>query len=178
MLTGSIDQQLLGILEEWNYSNKSKIYPGECSGINGSLGDIWPSLTKNDTIPVFAPDVCTLLHLQYDNMTEFEGLTGKRFISTAAMLDNGTNVPSRACYCEGNECQPSGVLNVSHCKFGAPVFISLPHFYLADETYINAVDGLEPHKDKHEFFIVVQPVRKFYLYLQQIINVILLFILY
>ncbi|XP_034950523.1 protein croquemort-like isoform X2 [Chelonus insularis] len=146
-----------GILQEWNYSNKSKYFPGQCGHINGTLGDLWPVLPDNATVPVFAPDVCTLLNLEYHNTSEHNGLIGKKFISTSRMFDNGTKVPSRACYCQGVECQPSGTLNVSSCKFNAPAFVSLPHFNLADESYINAVTGLKPDQEKHQFYMVVQP---------------------
>lgn len=59
MWTGEDDMSKLGLLSEWNYSNKSMIYPGTCSMINGSLGDLWPSLNEADTASVFAPDACT-----------------------------------------------------------------------------------------------------------------------
>ena len=77
------------------------------------------------------------------------------------MFDNGTKVASRKCYCEGMECQPSGTLNVSSCKFGAPAFVSSPHFYLADESYRQNISGMNPKKEDHEFVLVVQPVSFF-----------------
>ncbi|XP_057325256.1 protein croquemort-like isoform X2 [Microplitis mediator] len=157
MLTGSSGLWNTGIIQQWNYSNKSKIFKHECGSINGTLGDIWPTNAENKSVNIFAPDVCTLLNLDYSEQQEHEGLVGKKYVSTARMLDNGTDVPSRACYCQDVECQPSGALNVSSCKFGAPAFISLPHFYLADPSYLNAVDGLSPSKDKHEFSMLVEP---------------------
>ena len=96
--------------------------------------------------------------LRYNMPTEYNGLTGNQFLSTKDMLDNGTNVPSRACYCKDVECQPSGTFNVSMCKFGAPAFISSPHFYLADESYRSAIDGMNPRKEDHQFSMVVEPV--------------------
>lgn len=51
----------------------------------------------------------------------------------------------------------SGVMNVSACRFGAPVFISFPHFYAADPYYLQFVDGLKPNKSKHEFHITMEP---------------------
>lgn len=74
------------------------------------------------------------------------------------MLDNGENVPSRQCYCLNGDCGPSGTLNISSCKFGAPAFVSMPHFYLADPSYVEAVTGLSPNKDKHELSVVLEPV--------------------
>lgn len=88
------------------------------------------------------------------------GLTGTKYISDADMLDNGTKVPSRKCYCKDVDCLPSGVLNVSKCKFGAPAFVSSPHFYLADETFRQNISGMNPKKENHEFTLIVQPVSK------------------
>lgn len=79
------------------------------------------------------------------------------------MLDNGDNVKSRKCYCMNEKCQPSGVLDVSRCKYGAPAFISLPHFYLADDSYGEAVKGLKPSEEKHESFVIIEPVSIFYI---------------
>lgn len=157
MWTGEDDMNKIGVLSEWNYKNKSTIYPDTCSKINGSLGDLWPSLNNANTASVFAPDACTLVELRYNGTSEMEGLTGRKYISTPEMFDNGTNVPSRSCYCKNIDCQPSGLLNVSECKFGAPAFLSSPHFYQADKSYLEAVDGLNPLKEKHEFNIVIEP---------------------
>lgn len=92
--------------------------------------------------------------------SDWLGLTGTKFVSDADMLDNGSRVSSRECYCKDVECMPSGVLNVSSCKYGAPAFVSLPHFYLADETYRKNISGMNPKKEEHEFTLIVQPVNK------------------
>lgn len=102
------------------------------------------------------------LTLEEDGIINYAGLEGKKFVSTVKMLDNGTKVPSRKCYC-GKECQPSGTLDVSSCKFGAPAFVSLPHFYLADESYRSSLSGLDPNETDHEFYIVIEPV-SFYIF--------------
>lgn len=41
----------------------------------------------------------------------------------------------------------------------SPILLSFPHFYLADESFRLAVDGISPpEKEKHQLFIDVQPV--------------------
>lgn len=42
-------------------------------------------------------------------------------------------------------------------RFGAPLFVSYPHFYLADPVYVNAVTGIHPNKTKHEMYIALEP---------------------
>lgn len=41
---------------------------------------------------------------------------------------------------------------------GAPVYISNPHFYLADPKLLDAVEGLKPNKSIHESYFKIQPV--------------------
>lgn len=98
------------------------------------------------------------LDLTYENTTKIEGLTGNKYIGNKDMLDNGESVPSRKCYCPNGNCGPSGTLNISSCKFGAPAFVSMPHFYLADPSYTKDITGMSPDKKKHELFIVLEPV--------------------
>ena len=99
----------------------------------------------------------------YDNKIDFMGVTGEKFISHKNILDNGTNVPSRKCYCENTECVPSGALNVSLCKYGAPAFISLPHFYLGDPSYRQSIIGMKPDEKKHGTYLIIEPVKVLYL---------------
>lgn len=74
------------------------------------------------------------------------------------MLDNGKSVLSRRCYCNNEHCEPSGALNISSCKFDAPAFVSMPHFYLADPSYLMNITGMSPNKTKHELTVVLEPV--------------------
>lgn len=98
------------------------------------------------------------LDVSYENTTNIQGITGNKYIGTRYMLDNGQSVPSRRCYCTDGHCEPSGALNVSSCKFGAPAFISMPHFYLADPSYAKNITGMSPSKEKHELMLVLEPV--------------------
>lgn len=72
--------------------------------------------------------------------------------------------PDNECYCMANEnmkCFKSGVMNMEPCKreAQAPLALSMPHFYQADESFTNAVHGLKPEKEKHEFYMDI--VQKF-----------------
>jgi scavenger receptor class B protein 1 len=157
MLTGANNLYDMGIMKEWNYSNRSRNYADSCGDIRGTMGDFWPPLVNNKTVSIFIPDICTSLDLVYENETNFQGLTGNKYIGNENMLDNGESVPSRQCYCPNGDCGPSGTLNISSCKFGAPAFVSMPHFYLADPSYREDITGMSPNKEKHELRIVLEP---------------------
>ncbi|EFN81088.1 protein croquemort [Harpegnathos saltator] len=60
------------------------------------------------------------------------------------------------CYCNG-ECTPSGLINVSSCRYGAPVFMSLPHFHKTDPSLLNQIEGLNPNDGDYDFSITLEP---------------------
>ncbi|XP_011866286.1 PREDICTED: protein croquemort-like isoform X2 [Vollenhovia emeryi] len=157
MLTGATDLHKMGILQEWNYSNRTNNYEGSCGNIRGGLGDLWPPLEDNKTVSIFIPDICTTLDFAFENTMQYQGITGNRYVGTKDMLDNGESVPSRQCYCPNGNCGPSGALNISSCKFNAPAYVSMPHFYLADPSYAENITGMYPDKEKHELSIVLEP---------------------
>lgn len=41
---------------------------------------------------------------------------------------------------------------------GAPIVVSFPHFYQADEEYINAIEGMNPNEEEHETYLDINPV--------------------
>lgn len=52
---------------------------------------------------------------------------------------------------------PNGVFTLAPCKFNAPIYMSMPHFLDADPYFTSHVNGLEPDKNKHEFFVDLEP---------------------
>ncbi|XP_014229611.1 protein croquemort-like [Trichogramma pretiosum] len=156
MNTGISDFYDMGMVREWKYKNTSASYPN-CGHIRGSIGDLWPPLKNNKTLSVFSPDICTSLNLKAKGTSTWLDVTGSKYVSDEDTFDNGAKVDSMKCYCQGRDCQPSGTLNISSCKFGAPAFVSLPHFYLADKSYAEKISGMNPDEDKHEFQLVIHP---------------------
>ncbi|XP_072760757.1 protein croquemort isoform X1 [Anoplolepis gracilipes] len=156
MLTGLTNLYDMGLVKEWNFKNRTNHYEGSCGIIDGTNGDFWPPLLNNSTVSIFIPDICTSVKLSYTNITTFQSLTGNEYIGDDKMFDNGKNVPSRQCYCPNGDCGPSGALNISSCKYGAPAFVSMPHFYLADPSYTNNISGMLPTRE-HQTSIIIEP---------------------
>jgi len=44
-------------------------------------------------------------------------------------------------------------------RWGAPAYISFPHFYHADPYYRKAVIGMNPSENRHQMYIDIEPVR-------------------
>jgi scavenger receptor class B protein 1 len=87
------------------------------------------------------------------------------------VFDNGTKYPEQRCFCAKSqlfgttdisasveECVASGVRSISKCRWGAPAFISFPHFYTADPSYLSSIRGLNPNQSLHELYMVIEPV--------------------
>lgn len=157
MLTGSTNLYDMGLNKEWNFKNRTDYYKSSCGMIDGTNGDLMPPLLNNNTISLFIPDICTSLKLSYANTATFQSLTGSKYIGDDKMFDNGKKVPSRQCFCPNGDCGPSGTLNISSCKYGAPAFVSMPHFYLADPSYRDAIDGMLPDQEKHQISMIIEP---------------------
>ncbi|XP_058803575.1 protein croquemort-like [Phymastichus coffea] len=60
------------------------------------------------------------------------------------------------CFCNG-ECSPSGIINVTSCRYGAPGFISLPHFHKGDPVLRDQFIGLNPKEESHSFYLTLEP---------------------
>lgn len=155
--TGVDDIFKIGSMAEWNYKPRTDFFAGHCGMLNGSAGEFYPpGLTKDTPIQLFTPDMCRSLPLDFEQEVEVAGIRGYKYAGGPRTVDNGTDFPETACFSAG-EIVPSGVLNISSCRFGTPVFMSFPHFYGADEYYLNQVDGLNPDKSKHQLYMTMEP---------------------
>ncbi|BFF95493.1 protein peste [Drosophila madeirensis] len=155
--TGRQDFNKLGQIARWRYNNVTDSSP-RCR-LKGSAGEFHPiPLVKGRNISYFLPDICRELEVDYVGTTIFEGVLGYVYKGSARNVANGTDNPQNSCYCQDN-CQEvrSGLLNISSCWYGAPVFASYPHFYQADSYYVDHVDGMKPDKDRHELFVILEP---------------------
>lgn len=149
---------MLGKMGEWNYKPRTDFFEGTCGMLNGSAGEFYPpGLSKERPIELFTPDMCRSLPLDFEEEVTIHGLKAYKYSGDRRAIDNGTLYPETACFSAG-EIVPSGVLNISSCRFGTPVFVSFPHYYGADPFYLDQVEGLSPSKDKHQFYMSMEPV--------------------
>lgn len=161
MYTGRNNIKTLAMLTSWNGHSSVSFYKNGCGMFNGTTGELWPlHLELNETISVFVPDICRSIPLMYHDEPNFYSIKSKRWIGDSRVFDNGNNYPDTSCFCTNQiENCPDldvGVMNLSDCHYGAPAFVSFPHFYLANESYLNALDGLHPNRDEHEFSIALE----------------------
>jgi len=145
----------------------------ECDQVGGQDGGtLYPGTKKTDNLEMFISLMCRKINLQYEKDVQYDELNSLRFVPPANALgsaddtDPKTKNEANKCYCmkeEGFDCFKSGVLNMAPCKTrsdlpkGAPIALSYPHFYQADAQYLNAVEGLKPNKEKHQFYVDISP---------------------
>jgi len=143
-------------------------------GIDG--GTMPPGILKDQSMDMFISLMCRRLDLVYEKEVEHSGIPGLRYIPPPNAMGSHDDPDEKArnvnneCYClkdEGFSCFKSGVLNMAPCKrsedlpLGAPIALSYPHFYQADPSFLDAVDGLSPDKEKHQFYVDVEPTYGF-----------------
>ncbi len=103
---------------------------------------------------------------------DYSGVRTLRFIPPRNVLgahddpDSSMRNSDNDCYCLAEhkyKCFKSGLLNLGPSQrrqddeLRPPVALSLPHFYNADPSYVEAVEGMRPSKATHEFFLDIVP---------------------
>lgn len=131
----------------------------ECNRVDGSDGTKFPPplVKPGARLIIYQRDICRRVLLDaHETVTVFGNVPAIRFRPPPDLLDSGDDNPDNACYCVPSTydvCQPSGVMDTSHCKRNAPIYASFPHFYLGDPILRDAVDGLEPNPEKHSIHL-------------------------
>lgn len=153
--TGVGDMSQFDQVVKFNNLTEFPFNRGECRRLKGSAGEFFPPRYPIDkSLHLFTPDMCRSFPYDYEKDIILRDIRGNRFAAGLRAIDNGTLYPENKCYPQG---MPSGVMNISVCNFDQPIFISYPHFYLADPSYLEAVEGLSPNKEKHESYITLEP---------------------
>jgi len=157
VFTGADDITKLGQIDFWNYVKEVSCWPKWCAKINGSNGEqFYPGRDPFEPLTIFAPDLMRSISLEYDRGVDIMGVPGNRYRSGPGLLANGTDNPHNSCFDPPGGIA-SGLLNISTCRFGAPAFLSQPHFLHADQSYLDAVEGLNPSVEDHSAFITINP---------------------
>ncbi|GFO09155.1 scavenger receptor class b, member 2 [Plakobranchus ocellatus] len=155
----SIDH--FGEIQFWNGMRKLNYWNSEiANAINGSDGTIYPPWTeKSETKYLFSSDLCRSLGLTYSDEVTVKGIPLYKFVAPDIMFGNVSTNPYNAGFCTppGN-CLPAGLLNVSACRSGSPIVMSMPNFLGCDESVQNYVEGIRPIREDHESHIDVEPI--------------------
>lgn len=83
------------------------------------------------------------------------GISADRYDLSDSAYDSSQE--NSTCFNVENEKPVFGLQNISPCQYGAPVYVSNPHFYKTSPELLEAVEGLTPEKEKHESYLIIQP---------------------
>ncbi|GFY71766.1 scavenger receptor class B member 1 [Trichonephila inaurata madagascariensis] len=157
--TGKYDHSQVNIIKTWKGQTKLNYWKGDtCNVLNCTNGEVGPPLTEGQTkYTFFQPLACRTFTFEYEGDHNIFGTKVKRFQNTRRLFGNLKDNPDNYCYVK-DEDLPTGVLDISACQFNAPVYLSFPHFYLADTSYLYKMDGLSPIEELHKSYVDVNPI--------------------
>lgn len=127
--TGVNNISKIGQINNWNYHPRTEFFEGKCGELFGSAGDFFPpNIQKDNSVFLFSPEMCRSLEMQFDEDLTIKGVKVMKFSGGPKTVDNGTLYPENQCYCNG-DCVPSGLLNVSSCRFGSECLMDIHNNY-------------------------------------------------
>ncbi|XP_076643032.1 scavenger receptor class B member 1 [Halictus rubicundus] len=163
MRTGVDDIENIGLIEQVNGMRYRKVWGDEeCDRVYGTDGSMfpphWVERPDNATVDVYATDVCRRIPFEFERREYSNGIPTYRFQIPSNFFT--TTPDENSCFCpkESNDnasrrCPPAGMFNVSTCRFGSPLLVSFPHFYAADKSLFDEIDGLTPTREHRESYI-------------------------
>ncbi|XP_015787873.1 platelet glycoprotein 4 [Tetranychus urticae] len=177
--TGEDDINLLNVLESHNGANALRYWSSaECNSFSGSTkSEVRPPLKPTTReLRMFNAEICRVLKLvkSQSHLTP-HGIHAERFVLDSSFYSNSVDYPPNSCYDIKRPARPpsilsirssyllrmdplpSGIMDLGPCKYGAPIYLSNPHFLDADPIYASTVEGLKPNRSKHSFWIDVEP---------------------
>jgi len=147
--------------------------PGICHDIIGTDGlGYAPNVDKDADVWLFNDQLCRSIWLSYQGEVDVGGIKTYQFSPNPSVFSMSN--PDNYCYCPkvskcavANEeddtwdmsaCEicKDGILSLQGCQ-GAPVVMSTPHFLDADPTLAEAIDGINPDREKHVTYLNLEP---------------------
>ncbi|XP_009461189.1 PREDICTED: platelet glycoprotein 4 isoform X3 [Nipponia nippon] len=164
--TGKEDIKKTAIIESYKNKRNLSYWEGHCDLVNGTDGASFPPFVKKDQIlRFFSSDICRSIYGVFQGKQDVKGISLYRFTVPREAFASPAEVKDNYCFCTdeviSKNCTIAGVLDISACKAGKPVFISLPHFLHASDSVLNDVEGLSPNEKEHETFLDVEPITGF-----------------
>ncbi|XP_060100645.1 platelet glycoprotein 4 [Heteronotia binoei] len=151
-----------------SYKNKSTLsfWEGPCDMVNGTDGASFPPFVKrDDVLQFFSSDICRSIYGEFDSDQVVKGIPLYRFIVPPGAFASPLINPDNICFCLdkviSKNCTIAGALDISTCKQGKPVVISLPHFLYASEDIKEGVEGMNPNKEEHMTYLDIEPTTGF-----------------
>ncbi|THD22043.1 Lysosome membrane protein 2 (Lysosome membrane protein II) [Fasciola hepatica] len=128
----------------------------QANQINGTDGTLFhPFLKSDEGIYIFAPDICRSIYFTPRSVINVHGIAAVKYLPMEDTFDSPLeNTKNRGFCIHWPYCTKTGVLDMSTCQPGAPIFISMPHLVNADKSYLGAIEGLHPSEEFNTTFYI------------------------
>uniref|UniRef100_A0A2I3HP34 Platelet glycoprotein 4 n=1 Tax=Nomascus leucogenys TaxID=61853 RepID=A0A2I3HP34_NOMLE len=105
------------------------------------------------------------IYAVFESEVNLKGIPVYRFVLPPKAFASPVQNPDNYCFCTekiiSKNCTSYGVLDISKCKEGRPVYISLPHFLYASPDVSEPIDGLNPNEEEHRTYLDIEPITGF-----------------
>lgn len=149
----------IGRVVEVDGKSQMDVWNGKaCNEIRGTDGLMYPPfMKKSDQIWFFQKFVCRSFGMKFERSRELTGIPVHKFTFD---FDDIPGNKSLSCFCrKDGKCPAKGTMDLFPC-IGAPITLSLPHFYKADPSLLKAIGtGLNPNQKEHEIFVNFELVK-------------------
>ncbi|XP_054420352.1 platelet glycoprotein 4 [Pteronotus mesoamericanus] len=137
-----------------------------CDMVNGTdAASFPPFVEKTRVLQFFSSDICRSIYAVFTAEHDLKGISVYRFGLPPKAFASPVQNPDNHCFCLNaeitNNCTYSGLLDISKCKQGKPVIISLPHFLHGSPEILETVVGLHPNEEEHSTYLDVEPITGF-----------------
>ncbi|XP_055974064.1 platelet glycoprotein 4-like [Sorex fumeus] len=166
VFSGKDDVSKVGIIDTYKDKKNLTIWESYCDMINGTDAASFPPFVEPDRVlQFFSSDICRSIYAIFKEKIDLKGIEVFRYVLPAKAFASPAENPENICFCTekviSNNCTASGVLDISKCKDGKPVYISLPHFLYGSPDVSSNVEGLNPHEEEHRTFLDIEPTTGF-----------------
>ncbi|KAG9329599.1 hypothetical protein JZ751_003511, partial [Albula glossodonta] len=157
VFTGKDDITKVAVIDRWNGERFFFRYNTDASS--------FPPFLDKKPLYFYSSDICRSVSAEYTGSMILKGIELYRFALNSLTLAAPTVNPDNQCYCTDpvitRNCTSAGVLDISSCRGGLPIYISLPHFLYGSPYLTQEVIGLNPIEEEHFTFLDIEPVRTF-----------------
>ncbi|KAK5848969.1 hypothetical protein PBY51_008647 [Eleginops maclovinus] len=164
---GKEDVSKVGFIDRWRGERVLQFWGDKyCDMINGTDASSFPPfLDKKKPLYFFSSDICRSVSAGFEQSLDLKGIEVYRYILQPNTLASPTVNPDNKCFCTNqettNNCTLAGVLDISTCQGGKPIYISLAHFLGGSQSLLENVKGLNPSQEHHGTYLDVEPTTGF-----------------
>ncbi|XP_033968263.1 platelet glycoprotein 4 isoform X1 [Pseudochaenichthys georgianus] len=163
---GKDDISKVGFIDRWRGESVLQFWGDKyCDMINGTDASSFPPFLDKKPLYFFSSDICRSVSAGFEQSMDLKGIEVYRYVLQPNTLASPTVNPDNQCFCRNevvtNNCTMAGVLDISSCHAGRPIYISLAHFLGGSLSLLENVKGLNPSEKHHGTYLDVEPTTGF-----------------